>query len=64
MTRIWLGALLAATIAGALFYAGAEWAKRDNLKDYIDGTKDATDATDDLPDTDDGILDWLRDFSK
>lgn len=62
MTRIWLGAFLFATLVGAAFYAGGEWAKRENLKDYIDGTKDANDATIDLPDTDDGNIEWLKRF--
>jgi hypothetical protein len=67
MTRILapylIGAVLAAAIAGGVFFAGVQWANREHLKDYIDGTEDATDATTDLPATDDGILEWLRDFA-
>lgn len=58
-----IGGALVAILAGGVFYAGVQWARQDNFKDYITGTKDATDATDNLPDTDDGILEWLRDFA-
>lgn len=44
MTRIWLGALLAATIAGALFYAGVQWARQDETETRLEREKEIGDA--------------------
>jgi hypothetical protein len=62
LSKYAIGAFLAATLIGGLFYAGYRYAQDgrelDDARDYIEGTQDADKATDDVRRV--GACGWLR----